>query len=59
MVSDKAIWCTARALAALSCESGRVLERAQAYLGEGNLEKYFLWMRVLGALNKLRPAEVE
>jgi hypothetical protein len=60
MVTEKAIWCTARALVALSCDNERVLRRAHADLGSGNLEKYFVWMRVLGALNTLRPtAEVE
>jgi|KBSMisStandDraft_5_1062788.scaffolds.fasta_scaffold398433_3 hypothetical protein len=57
MVPDRAIWCTARALAALRCEDERVLDRANAHLRDGNIEKYIEWMRVLSALNELRGAE--
>jgi hypothetical protein len=57
MVPDRAIWCTARALAALSCEDERVLGRANAHLRDGNIVKYIDWMRVLRALNELRAAE--
>jgi len=57
MVPDRAIWCTARALAALSCDDERVLGRANAHLREGNIEKYVEWMRVLSALNQVRAAE--
>ena len=57
MLPDRAIWCTARALIALSCEDERVLDRANAYLREGNIEKYVEWMRVLSALNDLREGE--
>ena len=57
MVPDRAIWCTARALAALRCEDDRVLGRANAHLRDGNLEKYVEWMRVLSALTELRAAE--
>jgi hypothetical protein len=58
MVPDRAIWCTARALIALSCDEERVLGRANAHLREGNIEKYVEWMRVLSALSELRGAEV-
>jgi hypothetical protein len=57
MVPDRAIWCTARALAALCCDDERVLGRANAHLREGNVEKYIEWMRVLSALGELRAAE--
>jgi hypothetical protein len=57
MIPDQAIWCTARALNALSCDDERVLGRANAYLRDGNLEKYLEWMRVLSALSDLREAE--
>lgn len=57
MVPDRAIWCTARALAALHCNDTRVVGRANAYLRDGNIEKYVEWMRVLSALNQLRIAE--
>jgi hypothetical protein len=33
------------------------MSRAQAHLRDGNIEKYAVWMRVLGALGKLRAAE--
>ncbi len=57
MIPDHAIWCTARALNALSCDDERVLGRANAHLRNGNLEKYIDWMRVLSALGELREAE--
>jgi hypothetical protein len=57
MVPDRAIWCTARALVALSCDDERVLGRANAYLRDGNIEKYVEWMRVLSALDELRADE--
>lgn len=57
MIPDRAIWCTARALVALSCDDERVLGRANAHLREGNIDKYIEWMRVLKALNALRAAE--
>jgi hypothetical protein len=57
MIPDRAIWCTARALIALSCDDERVLGRANAHLREGNIDKYIEWMRVLKALNALRTAE--
>jgi hypothetical protein len=57
MISDQVIWCTARALMALCCDDERVTNRAQEHLREGNVEKYAAWMRVLGALGKLRAAE--
>jgi len=57
MIPDRAIWCTARALAALRCDDARVLGRADAYLRDGNIVKYVEWMRVLSALNQLRAAE--
>ena len=56
MIPDRAIWCTARALAALSCNDERVLGRANAHLRDGNIEKYIEWMRVLSALSELRAA---
>jgi hypothetical protein len=57
MIPDRAIWCTARALAALSCNNERVLGRANAHLRDGNIEKYLEWMRVLSALNELRATD--
>jgi hypothetical protein len=57
MISDQVIWCTARALIGLCCDDERVLGRAQEHLRDGNIEKYVAWMRVLGALAKLRAAE--
>jgi hypothetical protein len=54
MIPDRAVWCTARAVLALSCDDERVLGRAQAHLSNGNIEKYVAWMRVLGAVNQLR-----
>jgi hypothetical protein len=57
MIPDRAIWCTARALAALCCDDQRVLGRAHAHLREGNIDKYIEWMRVLKALNDVRAAE--
>jgi hypothetical protein len=54
MIPDQAVWCTARALVALSCDDDRVLRRAHAHLSDGNLEKYVAWMRVLCAVNALR-----
>jgi len=56
MIPDRAIWCTAHALAAMSCNNERVLGRANAHLRDGNIEKYIEWMRVLSALNQLRAA---
>ncbi len=57
MLPDRAIWCTSRALIALCCDDERVIGRANAYLRDGNIEKYIEWMRVLSALSDLRKAE--
>jgi hypothetical protein len=57
MIPDQVIWCTARALMALCCDDERVIGRAQEHLRNGNIEKYVAWMRVLGALDKLRAIE--
>jgi hypothetical protein len=57
MVSDQVIWCTARALMALCCDDERVIDRAYEHLRNGDIEKYAAWMRVLGALGKLRAPE--
>lgn len=53
MLPDRAILCTARALIALCCDDERVIGRANAYLRDGNIEKYIEWMRVLSALSDL------
>jgi hypothetical protein len=57
MLPDRAIWCTARALIALCCDDERIIGRANAYLRDGNIEKYIEWMRVLSALSDLRETE--
>ena len=57
MISDQVIWCTARALMALCCDGERVMRLAQEHLRDGNIEKYVAWMRVAGALGKLRASE--
>jgi hypothetical protein len=57
VISDEVIWCTARALMVLCCDDERVIGRAKEHLRDGNIEKYAAWMRVLGALGKLRAAE--
>ncbi len=57
MIPDRAVWCTARALMALSCDDERVIGRAHAHLRDGNIEKYVAWMRVLGAMSKLRASD--
>ena len=57
MIPDRAIWCTAHAVVALCCDDERVIRRANAHLREGNIEKYVAWMRVLGAVSKLRESD--